>query len=249
MIRFACPGCGRGLSAKDELAGQTRKCPKCGTAVEVPPAAVGPASAAEPESPPAPSAEGSAAPAEAANDPTANDPTANEQAAAEQAADSEQVQAPDQKGLPTHARPERLNRNCQYLICDRTRVWAIWQSNGKGWLLKTNAGLLPAARNRDQLPGQGNFKLVEFQIDLTDAGRRLTGLMTYQLATSWALTALAKTDDAILAKVTGPGSLNKEQKSLLRTTMKAMFMTDILEHAQRVYEFLDNTDYHSPGTG
>ncbi len=29
MIRIICPGCGSKLNAKDELVGQTRKCPKC----------------------------------------------------------------------------------------------------------------------------------------------------------------------------------------------------------------------------
>jgi hypothetical protein len=33
MIRVICPGCQSKLSAKEELAGQTRKCPKCGAAV------------------------------------------------------------------------------------------------------------------------------------------------------------------------------------------------------------------------
>jgi len=30
MIRVICPQCGSKLNAKDEIAGQTRKCPKCG---------------------------------------------------------------------------------------------------------------------------------------------------------------------------------------------------------------------------
>jgi hypothetical protein len=33
MIRVCCPHCGSKLNAKDELAGQTRKCPKCGQPV------------------------------------------------------------------------------------------------------------------------------------------------------------------------------------------------------------------------
>ncbi len=33
MIRVSCPHCGSKLNAKDELAGQTRKCPKCGQPV------------------------------------------------------------------------------------------------------------------------------------------------------------------------------------------------------------------------
>lgn len=36
MIRVKCPGCASKLKAKSELAGQTRKCPKCGAAFVVP---------------------------------------------------------------------------------------------------------------------------------------------------------------------------------------------------------------------
>ncbi len=35
MIRVECPGCGTKLNAKEELAGQTRKCPQCGGPVEI----------------------------------------------------------------------------------------------------------------------------------------------------------------------------------------------------------------------
>jgi hypothetical protein len=36
MIRVECPACGSKLNAKPELAGQTRKCPKCGGSVIIP---------------------------------------------------------------------------------------------------------------------------------------------------------------------------------------------------------------------
>ncbi len=36
MIRTTCPGCKSNLTAKGKLAGQTRKCPKCGTPVLIP---------------------------------------------------------------------------------------------------------------------------------------------------------------------------------------------------------------------
>ncbi len=35
MIRVKCPGCGSKLNAKDELAGQTRSCPRCGAKVRI----------------------------------------------------------------------------------------------------------------------------------------------------------------------------------------------------------------------
>ena len=36
MIRIICPGCGVKINAKIELAGKTRKCPKCGGKIVVP---------------------------------------------------------------------------------------------------------------------------------------------------------------------------------------------------------------------
>ncbi|MBN2477135.1 MAG: hypothetical protein JXB62_21180 [Pirellulales bacterium] len=36
MIRVTCPECQSKLNAKDELAGQTRNCPSCGSAVTIP---------------------------------------------------------------------------------------------------------------------------------------------------------------------------------------------------------------------
>src|SRR4030067_221212 len=36
MIRFTCPNCQSQLNAKDKLAGQSRKCPKCGADVSIP---------------------------------------------------------------------------------------------------------------------------------------------------------------------------------------------------------------------
>ena len=37
MIRVTCPACQSKLNARDDLAGQTRKCPKCGTPVAIRP--------------------------------------------------------------------------------------------------------------------------------------------------------------------------------------------------------------------
>lgn len=51
MIRVTCPSCGSKLNAKDELAGHTRKCPKCAQPVQIiadAPAASGDAAVAQP---------------------------------------------------------------------------------------------------------------------------------------------------------------------------------------------------------
>ena len=39
MIRVTCPGCGSTIGAKDELLGETRKCPKCGNQLVISPRA------------------------------------------------------------------------------------------------------------------------------------------------------------------------------------------------------------------
>jgi hypothetical protein len=153
-----------------------------------------------------------------------------------------------EQALPVHHWPERLDRANVYLICGRAKMAAQWQNNGEGWMLKTNAGYVSAPRNRDQLPSQGDFKLVELKLESKESGRHLVGLMVYQLAARWALSSLERGDDAIAAKITGPGGLNKDQKNAVRNAIKELFMHQIWEHADRVLEYLGNTDYHSPGT-
>jgi len=216
MIRVICPNCESKLNAKDELAGQTRKCPKCGTQVLIAPE----------------DASAATLPSEAPDaSPTPADP---------QAAGGTSLKALDA--------PERLGRANYYVICDRAKVAAVWESNGQGWMLKTSSGLINAARNHALLPAQGDFRLVELEIHPTDEGHRLVHLTTYQLAQRWALTKLERGDHQILSSVTGYGSLNKAQKSAVRMAIKDRFMPEIWQGARNVLDYLANTDYHSPGT-
>jgi hypothetical protein len=219
MIRITCSGCGSKLHAKQELAGQTRKCPKCGTSIRI--------SAGQP----------------------AEDASSAASLDVDEAAPDEHVQSAAKTSLPAHHWPERLNRHHHYLICDRSKLAATWQNNGEGWLLKTSAGFISASRNHDQLPAQGDFRLVELRLETTEDGRRLVGIMVYQLAPRWALTALDKGDDQILSKIAGLGSLNKEQKNAVRNAIKDQFMHQVWEHADKVLDYLGNTDFHSPGPG
>ena len=215
MIHLTCPKCRSRLDAKDELLGQTRKCPKCGTPVLI-------KRPADSEAQPAvsPTEDASAGP----------------------------VYDLGQPGLPALDVPRRLQRRNQYLICDRSKLVATWKDDGQGWMLKTSAGLVPAVRNSDQLPNQGDFQLVELRLDRTDAGVRLGGIRSYQLAQRWALTSLDKGDDKVVAKITAPGCLNREQKNVVRQAIKDHFMRELWADADNVLEFLANTDYHSPGT-
>lgn len=208
MIRVECAGCGSKLNAKPELAGQTRKCPKCGAALTIP------------ELPPETSA--------LADEPSLLDTPSEETTA-----------------LP----PERLERAHRYLVCDRARLIATWENNGQGWLLKTNTGMLPAARHQDKLPVEGDFRLVELKLESTPQGHRLRGLASYKLARRYALINLARGEDTILKAVVGPAGLNREQKIVVRQALREHFMAAVWHDAERVLDFLKNTDYHTPSVG
>jgi hypothetical protein len=214
MIRLTCPGCGSKLNAKDELIGQTRKCPKCALPVLI-----------------------------AARSPARTEEDLESESTASQ------FQPPAEQRLPEPTLPERLNRDSHYLICDGSRLVATWGNNDSGWMFNAGPGFVPAKRNRDNLPAEGNFQLVELMFAMTPEGKRLTGLMTYQLVTRWALRALAEGDDAIVRKITGYGCLNEAQKFLVRQALRDQFMRAVWESAANVLEYLGNTDYHSPGPG
>ncbi|HUS39823.1 MAG TPA: hypothetical protein VMX74_10260 [Pirellulales bacterium] len=218
MIRVLCGACGSKLNAKDEMAGQTRKCPKCGKPVLIP----------RPE--------------------PAGEPSADEMVGLDKPVADQHVHGASDTKLSTVEVPERLDRSSHYLICDKSRVFAAWKSDAKGWMLHTNSGLLPAARNHDLLPDQGDFKLIQLKLGTTGDGHRLCGLIAYQLAQRWAMPKLERGDHQILSAVTGAGALTRQQKDIVRQAIKDRFMYEVWKDADEVLEFLDNTDYHSPGT-
>jgi hypothetical protein len=207
MIRVICEGCKSTLNAKDELAGQTRKCPKCGAPVVVP------------------------------------EPVPTEILHTE--GTSEGV---GQTSLRQVDAPARLEKSNRYLIFDRAKPVAGWKGDGQGWMLKTTAGMISAERNQDQIPGRGNYTLVELKLASTDAGHRLGGIMSYQLS-RWALTKLGTDENSVLSSIAGPGCLNKEQKNAVRQVIRDEFIYDVWKDAQKVLDYLGNTDYHSPGIG
>ena len=213
MIRVICPTCKSTLNAKDKLAGQTRKCPKCGQPVLI------------------------------------GEPDASAESLANGSVDDAKDSADDAPDIALRQIdvPERLRRANRYFIFDSARLIAAWKGDGQGWMLKTTAGMISALRNREQIPNQGNFMLVELRLAESDAGHRLDGIASHQLS-RWALTNLDKDENKILSAVTGPGFLNKQQKNLIRQLIREQFMHEVWKDAQRVLEYLGNTDYHSPGT-
>lgn len=199
MIRVVCSGCGSALNAKDELAGQTRKCPKCGNAVIIPM----PEPAAEPVS-------------------QAVVPAVEEE------------------------HPKRLNRQHWYLICDPARVIAMWSNNGQGWQIRGDGGMVSAIRNRDRLPSQGDFRLIELKLETIAEGHRLAGIASYQLARHYAIGNLAKGDDAILTTVIGPGPLSKDQKNAIRQVLREKFMPEVWDNSPAIVAYLSSADQALP---
>ena len=141
-----------------------------------------------------------------------------------------------------------FDRHSHYAICDPAHVVATWENNGHGWTLKTNSGPVSAARHPECIPTEGDFKLVELRLVATPDDFHLADVLVYQLAKRWALVHLGRSDEQILAAVTGRGPLNKEQKNAVRKHLHERFMGDVLVKSSRVMAYLCNTDYHSHGT-
>jgi hypothetical protein len=232
MISFPCPGCGSKLNAPDALAGHSRNCPKCKAAVVVP---AGPEAAASPAE--------TARPAESVPPPApapASIPT-------HQTVGSGEHPAAGPDTVPLGHWPRRLARHNHYLVCDHTRLVATWENNGRGWLLRTNSGMISAARNAHQIPSEGDFTLVELVMEPAVGGLRLQRLVAYHLARRHALTHIEKSEDKLLQTIVGMGSLNKDQKNAVRAMIKTRFMREVWEKSEAVMDYLGNTDYHSPG--
>jgi hypothetical protein len=215
MVLVTCPNCRSRIRAKDQLAGQTRKCPKCGQPITI--------------------------------RQDAADDAAGQSLGLDSAQPGEHAEPPSSTELPKPLTLDRLNRQFHYLICDRSKLVATWENDGKGWTLHTDHGTASAARNPGRLPSQGSFTLVELHLKMTDEGRRLSGLSCFQLAQHYALPALGRGDDEILSKITGPSGLSRDQKNVVRNVLKDQFMRDVWQDAAAVLEYLSNTDYHSPG--
>lgn len=218
MVRITCPHCQSRLNAKDELIGQTRNCPSCGQPVLI-----------------------TAPPPPAEYDTTGSIPL-------DDGPVEQHIEVPESSVLRQHTqRPERLVRHYRYLILDRERLLATWENNGQGWMIRSGPGFVTVSRNTDKLPTQGTFELVELRLTVTEAGLRLHGILTYRLARRWALPDLAKSDEAILRKVEGFGSLNKSQKFALCHYVRDQFMREVWTSISEVHDYLTNGDYHSPG--
>lgn len=244
LIRVQCAHCGVKINAKPELAGQTRKCPKCGEPLVIPRLAEG--GSAHPSVVPG------SAPATGAEAPTAVPPD-------EGSTPASPPTGPSAPGMPAADAgpaetsppplPRRLNRQHRYLIIDKSRVIAHWEANGQGWMVKTGSGFVGAARAREQLAVHGEFRLIELKIVPGEPSRRLAGLASYKLVTRWPLANLDKGDDKICEAIAGRSPLTRDQKNVVRQGLRDYLSRPIWADAQQVLDYLGNADFHSTGVG
>lgn len=229
MIRVVCPGCASKFNAKDHLAGQQRACPVCGSVLQIP--------VAEPQE-----ASISNVAVVSASDAERREDSDESSAGGESASPPE----PTQQQLRAQPRiPRRLNRQFRYLVCDTARAIALWENNGQGWMLTRGSGLVSAVRSRDELPTQGEFRLVEFRLSVTEKGRRLTGLGVYRLGRQ-AATLIGQGEEKVFSAIVGMGPLNRAQKNAVRQVLRDHFIRDTWTDSHSVLEFLANSDYHHP---
>jgi len=149
--------------------------------------------------------------------------------------------------LPPVEAPERLAWHDRYLICASDKLFAAWESNGHGWILKTNSGYVRAKRNMEVLPNQGDFTLVELKMGASDDSHRLEAIKSYRIAQRWALPLLARSENEILSKIRGPSGLNKPQKAAVVRYLRESMMPEMWHAADKIIDYLGNTDYHSQG--
>jgi len=229
VIRIQCAQCGSKINAKSSLAGQTRKCPKCGGPITIP--------------------AGNAAAAAGSPAPLAQQPVVAAAPSAAAVAAAVDAPAPAAAQEPGPAIPRRLNRHNRYFICDKSRVVARWEANGQGWMVRSNISFVAASRAREQLAIHGEFKLIELRVTHDDEGPHLTGLAFFKLVNRWPLVNLDKGDDKILASVTGRAPLTRDQKAAVRQGLRDYVSRAIWADAQNVLDFLAGADAHSTEIG
>ena len=211
-IRVKCKNCGSKIEAKDELTGQTRPCPKCKSPILI-------------------------VPNQEMYGLSVNSDTGAAEAVSGQPADENQIVYDNQERLPTHDPPTRLSPHCRYFIMAHDRMIAAWEI-GKGWQYQTVNGFVNAKLNKELLPNSGIFKFVEMIIEQMETGKRLSGIRTFSLMGKWAIPAIAREPEEILAKIDGKAVMTKPQRMQLLAFIRKHYMPDFLQNAKDVYEYL-----------
>ena len=215
-IRIICKNCGSKIEAKDELLGQTRQCPKCKSPILIVPTE----NIAQSLTP----------------HPSPLTPVQGETVTA-QPADETPIMFDNSDRLPTHDPPTKLSPNCRYFVFAHDRMIAHWEI-GKGWQYNTGHGFVSARVNKDLLPNSGTFKFVEMIIEQQETGKRLSGIRTFSIGGKWAISAIGREPEEILAKIDGKAVMTKPQRMQLLAFIRQHYMAEFLQNAKEVYEYL-----------
>jgi len=211
-IRVKCKNCGSKIEAKDELAGQTRHCPKCKSLILI-------------------------VPNQELDEFSVNSSANAAEVITAQPAEENKIVYDNQERLPTHDPPTRLSPNCRYFIMAHDRMIAAWEI-GKGWQYQTVNGFVNAKLNKELLPTSGTFKFVEMIIEQLEIGKQLSGIRTFSIVGKWAIPAIGREPEEILTKIDGKAVMSKPQRMQLLAFIRKHYMHDFLQNAKEVYEYL-----------
>ena len=217
MIRVTCTDCGARLKLPDEIIGRKFRCPRCKAVLTAPIDLEGPDED--------------------------NDESPSEEPVSETDVSTEGAPAAEQ-GIASIPKLGKFNPNAVYFLVGAENLVGQWKLEN-GWQVKGTQGLLPAKTNAQLIPASGKFILVEALCELTDQGKKLKKLTIYKLGPSDAAKRIAGEPAAVLALITGYGTMTKNQKNAVLAAIKNVFMREIWGGAEKIREFLLGFDSHT----
>ncbi|MDO5554483.1 MAG: hypothetical protein Q4G68_12055 [Planctomycetia bacterium] len=218
-IRVICPHCKCKIDASDTLANKLKPCPKCKNQI-----LIAPSVEESPKIVPVPHS-GSVANAEA------------------------EIEFDPNAGVSVGQRLiRRLKPGNIYVITSYERIVAYWKFPD-GWLYNVGSGFVPAKRNRELIPENGTFTLIEGNVHKTEEGQRLVGLQFYELKSRGVLLLIAGTETDILEKVTERSACPDSAKRFFLQYIRGHYFTDFTKEAPELVDFLLGDDYHTRQIG
>lgn len=227
VIKVRCPACKVVMKAKMEYAGRVLRCPACKVPFIVPQT----------------DGEGREPPAHVLM--KLADMEATKKAQQEEEASIPHVVIDETPAIKAGSLLRQLHRKNRYMILDNQRMLAYWEAV-KGWQLSTTGGsLVPAKNNMEMLPRQGDFRLVELQMEEADDGLKIVALRIYQLARQYTLTKLSGDENDILTTIISESGLQRSQKDALIQALKTLFLRSAWAGVPKIYDYLLGNDGHS----
>ena len=130
-------------------------------------------------------------------------------------------------------RTPQLEFTNRYFVLGLDRVIAVWEGN-KGWYVNVGTGFAPARTNMSAVPDQGVFAFVEL---IMESGVPQS-LQISKITSRGALSVLFRDANAILSKLEEPTDLTVAQKDVLLRHLRQMFMSSVLDEADKVIAYL-----------